>query len=135
MRAPLSIATRPASTGLVDIGERQHRRREDAVLVSEAPVFEHPAVERAERGSERFEVVCKRLLHTDRESGKEEGAFDALLVHDREPRVAVLVFGVLRQRFELAEHRLDVGAGGVLAPEVARRGCRAGRSGPRWGWG
>ena len=55
------------------VGQRQVRRREDAVLVGEAPVLLEPAVEGAEQQRDRLGVVRQRLL-VDHPEGREQPA-------------------------------------------------------------
>ncbi len=100
--------------GGVGIGEREHRHAVDAVLVREAPVLVEPLVERVEHRVRRFDVVAQHLLDPDRERREHDHAFEALLVHHREPCVAVLVLSA--QRLELHQ-RTRVDALGDLAAE------------------
>ena len=62
MRAPRSISAVELRERRVGIGEREHRRGDDAVLVGEAPVLFEPPVERGEARHRRRDVVAQRLL-------------------------------------------------------------------------
>ena len=117
MRAPASSTRAQLGLGLGRVGERQHRRGEDAVVVGVAPVVLEPAVEGPEAGVQGVDVVGERLLEPDAERREEEAAVEPLGVHDGEAGVAVAVLGAVLDALEVAEGGPDV-AGGLLAPEV-----------------
>src|SRR5262245_33647388 len=85
-------------------------------MVGEAPVFEQPAVERAERRAQRLRITLERFLHPHAERREHEHPLEALGVHQCDARVAVAVRGV--DRLELAEDLADALALGVAAAEV-----------------
>ena len=109
------------------IGERDHGRRvQPAVPAVETPVVVQPAVERRERRVEGGNVTPERLLHPDTERGEQQRPLEALLVEETDPGGAVLVPGMVGERVELAEHRLQVEALGVAATEVVLEAAGAG---------
>ena len=98
---------------VVEIEEREQRHREDAALVVEAPVLVEPAVEGVDVGIGLHDVVLHEVLDADGEGRKEQRRLEPLLVHLREPRVAVHPLGpvgldhlraVVALRREVAEH-------------------------------
>jgi hypothetical protein len=106
-------------SGQVGVGERDHRGGVDsAVAPVEAPVLVEPLVEGAERGVQRGHVAPQGLLHADAERGEEQRTVHPLLVEQPQAGSAVAVGGVVVERLELAEHRLQVEAGLVAPPEV-----------------
>ena len=117
MRAPASSTRSHLGLGQRRVGEGDHRRGvEPAVAPVEAPVVVEPAVERLERGVQRGHVAPQRLLHADAERREQQGAVQPLLVEQPHPGVAVAVAGVLGDRVEVAEHRLEVEARRSLRP-------------------
>jgi hypothetical protein len=103
----------------VRVGQSDHRRGvEPTVAAVVAPVVVEPLVERLEGGVEGRDVVLERLLHAHAEGGEQQGAIHPLLVEQVDPGVTVAVAGVLGDRRELAEHRLQVHATLVATPEV-----------------
>jgi hypothetical protein len=70
----------------VEDGQRDHRRGEDAVLVVEGPLVEHPSVERVDHGVDRLGVVTQHLDQA-RKRRPHDRPVDALLVHHLEPRL------------------------------------------------
>ena len=97
------------------IGEREHRRRDQAVVVREAPVVLEPPVERGEAGHRRGDVVLERLLDAAPERGEQQRGIEALLVGDGDARVAVAVLGA--QRLDLHQRRPGSTPFGDLAAE------------------
>ena len=114
---------------LLHVHQREHGRREDPLAPGEAPVLVEPLVEGVQRGVGQLRVVAQRMLDADAEGRKEQAALDPLLVHQREPRLAVAIGGA--DRLELAEGRADVESLGILAAEEARPGSRPWRPGRR----
>ena len=108
---------------------------EPAVAAVEAPVVVEPLVERIEGGVQRGEVVLEGLLHADAERREQQRTVHALLVEQLQPGVAVAVAGVLADRVEVAEHRLQVDALVVAAPEVVLEAAGRWRSGRTSGSG
>jgi hypothetical protein len=112
--------------GGTGIDQGDVRGGEDALLVGESPVLVHPPVERLEGGHQRRLVIDQRLFHPDTECREEDGGFEALLVHDTEPGVAIAVLGTRADRLELAEQLGRVRAHRVAATEVLVEGSRPG---------
>ena len=104
--------------GVDRIDQRDVRGGEDPLLVGKAPVLLHPAVEGPEGRGEGGDVIEQGLLHPDTEGREEDGPLEFLRVHETQPGVAILVFGVVGQAIELAEERRRVGTLGVATPEV-----------------
>jgi hypothetical protein len=75
--------------------------------------------------------VGERLLHPDAQRGEEDGPFHALVVHDLQAGVAVLVLGMVGQPVEVAEQLGRVSAFRVAAPEVLVERARPGDRIPR----
>ena len=71
---------------LLDDGQRDHRRGEDAVLVVEGPLLVHPLVEGVDGGVGQIEVVAHPLLEQAGQRREHERPVDAELVHDLEAR-------------------------------------------------
>ena len=105
--------------GPVHVGERDVGRREDAVLVVEAPVFFEPAVEGPERDPDRFGVVDEQLLVEHAERREQPDRLETELVEHADARVAVAVLGP--DRLALGEHLERALALGVAAEVVVQR--------------
>ena len=71
------------------IGERDVGREPHAALGDEADLFVHPAVEGADVGVERVDVVGELVLDVVGGGREHERLVDALLVHQRQAQVAV----------------------------------------------
>ena len=82
----------------VNVGQRDVRRGEYAVLVGEAPVLAEPLVERPEHHSDALGVVLEHFLVEHAERGKQPNLADALGVHCGQSGVVVAVRGVDRGR-------------------------------------
>ena len=108
--------------GLVDVGQRDVRRGEDAVPVRHAPVLGQPPVEGAEEEDHGARVVLERLLVQHAERGEEPHLGQVLGVHGGEAGVAVAILGA--DRLGLA-HELVHGPAVGVAPEVVDQ--RSGR--------
>ena len=91
MRAPASSTRSSSRQARSTIEQRQQRHAEDAAVVVEAPVLLEPAVERAQLGVGVLGVVAHRVLDAHGEGRQQDRGFDALLVHQREASVAILV--------------------------------------------
>src|SRR6516162_6776530 len=102
---------------LLRVSQRNHRRREDTVIVPiETPVFVEPQVEGVQRRHRAFHVVLERFLDPAPEGWKHDARLDTLVVDDGDPGVAILVF---RSQFELLDphQRGGIDALGDLAAE------------------
>ena len=117
----ITITFAPSLEDRVELGARElriehrdERRRVDAVVVVEAPVVVEPQVEGAEELVGHAHVVGVEPVDAHAERREEHRAFDALLVHRAQARVAVAV--LVGQRFELPEllHRVHVAPVAVL---------------------
>ena len=89
--APCSITDLELGDREVDVGERDVGRQEHAALVRVADLLVDPAVERADVGVERLDVVGELELDVVRARGEHQRLVDALLVHERQAQVAVAV--------------------------------------------
>jgi hypothetical protein len=78
-------------TGRID--ERRQRHAEHPAVLSESPVLRQPPVERLEIRVGGVRVVDEVLLHRDPERREEHSGLDALLLHERQPGVAVAELG------------------------------------------
>ena len=96
------------------VGERDHRRDDQPVVVGERPVLLEPAVEGAQRRDRRRDVEAQRLLDPATECREHEDAVESLVVEDADPRRRVLVLAP--QRLDLRE-RARVDPLRDLAPE------------------
>ena len=111
----------PVDLGLGQVGlrERDHRGGEQALVAAvESPVLVEPAVERPEGGLQRGQVAAQRLLHADPEGREEQRSVESLPVELGDACRSVAILRVLRDRVEVAEHRLQVEALGIAAAEV-----------------
>ncbi len=90
--------------GPVGIGECHVGGGEDAVLVGEPPVLLEPPVEALVDGGDCLDVVTERFLVVHSGGGKHPAGVDALVVHERDPGVPVLVRS--GERFEVGPHQL-----------------------------
>ena len=111
LHAPLQLLDR-----LVDHRQRDDRRREDAVLVVERPGLVDPLVEGVDHGVAHVGVVPHALLDEAGQGREHEGAVDALLVHQLEPRSRLAERG--DRRHGLAEDLAPALAIGVAEAEV-----------------
>jgi hypothetical protein len=92
--------------------------------VIEAPVLVQPLIEGAERGAQCSHVFFQRLFIEDAQGRKEPGAFEALLVHPRDSRIAVHVLG--RHRLERGADQLDARHAARVAAEELAQDARLG---------
>ncbi len=109
---------------LLDDGQGDHRCGEDAVLVVEGPLLEHPLVEGVDGGVGQIDVVAHPLLEQAGQRREHECPVDSELVHDLDARRR------LTERRN-APHRLadDLAVGlalGIPVPEVLLLGARLG---------
>ena len=75
--------------GLVEIDQGEEGSRIDAPLVVEPPGLVEPAVEGAEVRIRLLGVVAHELFDANRQRGKQEAGFEALLVHPGQARLAL----------------------------------------------
>ena len=114
VECPLELFDGPAHVGERDVG-----RREDAVLVVEAPVFFEPTVEGAERDPDGLGIVDEQLFVEHAEGREQPDRLETELVEHRDARVAVAVLGP--DGLALGEHLDRVLALGVAAEVVVQR--------------
>ncbi len=131
--APRSVTHSSSSIAFSTIGQRDHGRGEDAVLVVEGPRLVHPLVEGVDHDVGGLGIVAEALLHEAGEGGPHERPVEAELVHQLEPRGG-LPEG--RRCLDGLAHDLAAGlALGVADLEVLLLGARRGHAARRWGSG